>query len=112
MIKVKPEIHADARIEPLNILYLYSNLRSLSLSRSLSLGVSDRDVDLVDAERNTTNKKAKGSYSRTKIQRRISLHFTSTETQIRDTKPKKGAVEDQYSLLLMAALMDERGPWL
>lgn len=34
----------------------------------------------------------------------------STELQKHDTKPKK--VEDHYSLLLMAALMDDRGPWL
>lgn len=35
---------------------LFSNLRSRSLSLSLSLEVSDRDVGLVDAERNTANK--------------------------------------------------------
>lgn len=85
MINVKPEIHAATRTEPLNLLHL----RSLSLSRSLSLEDSDRDVGLVDAERNTAKKKVKGSYSRTKIQKRISLHFASTETQISDTKPKK-----------------------
>lgn len=52
---------ADTRIEPLTLLQLHSYLRSRSLSRSLSLEVSDRDVGLVDAERNTANKKAKGN---------------------------------------------------
>lgn len=37
-------------------------------------------------------------------------HLHSASTESHDTKANKGAVEDQYSLLLMAALMDERGP--
>lgn len=128
MIREIHEIPANARYETPILLKLHSDLLSLSLSRSLSLGDSDRDVGLADAGMKR-KQDGKGKLKRDtdfqgrkfqlsfKIQR-LQLHSClgiSTlfqQSQQRDTTPRRGAVEDQYSLLLMAALMDDRGPWL
>lgn len=42
----------------------------------------------------------------------IVIEWRSLHLNHRDIKKMEDFMKDQYSLLLMAALMDERGPWL
>lgn len=128
MIREIHEIPANARNERSFLLELHSDLLSLSLSlsRSLSLGDSDRDVGLVDAGINR-KRDGEGKLKRDFQGRKFQMSFKIQPLQLssclgiytlfyksqqRDTTPRKGAEGDQYSLLLMAALMDDRGPWL